>query len=87
MDTSTAGHKIYNGKLSTHGYTGILIAFDVWTGHILWTLVSSNHGVGRNSLQLHSTLSLASIADEKMYLYSSEHSPNSPKDAMQKYIA
>jgi hypothetical protein len=72
------GTTIYNGRLyNTNGYTGILIAFNATTGHIDWTWSAPSVGLGETPYT-HTPLYVGSIADGKMYLFSSEHSVNSP---------
>jgi hypothetical protein len=72
------GTTVYNGILyNTNGYTGVLIAFNATTGHIDWTWSAPSVGLGETPYT-HTPLYVASIADNKMYLFSSEHSVNSP---------
>jgi hypothetical protein len=72
------GITVYKGILyNTNGYTGVLIAFNATTGHIEWTWSAPSVGLGETPYT-HTPLYVASIADNKMYLFSSEHSVNSP---------
>jgi len=72
------GTTVYNGMLyNTNGYTGILIAFNATTGHIDWNWSAPSVGYGETPYT-NTPLYVGSIADGKMYLYSSEHSVNSP---------
>jgi hypothetical protein len=67
---------IYQGKLLTYGYGGQLIAYDIKTGNIIWNYNATN--VGFESPYGNYPLSMAVVADGKVYLYSSEHSPTMP---------
>jgi hypothetical protein len=67
---------IYDGKLFSYGYGGVLIAYDVKTGQELWRWSSGT--VGLETFYENVPLSLGCIADGKIYLYSSEHSPSQP---------
>ena len=70
------------GKLYFHGYAGILYCYDTKTGDLLWTY--GNGGPGNSTLSGFVTpygrypIFVSTIADDKVYLTTSEHSPNSP---------
>jgi hypothetical protein len=70
------------GKIYWTGYSGILYCFDVQTGNLLWTY--GNGGEGNSTLSGFTTpygrypLFISVVADGKVYLDSTEHSPNSP---------
>ncbi|MCW4045738.1 MAG: PQQ-binding-like beta-propeller repeat protein [Candidatus Bathyarchaeota archaeon] len=66
----------YDGKLFGYGYSGQLIAYNITTGKILWNWTSGQRGF--ETWYENAPLSLACIADGKIYLYSSEHSPSVP---------
>jgi len=68
---------IYQGKLFSYGYGGELIAYNIKTGEILWNWSAPSVGYLETPYQ-HTPLSMGVIADGKLYLYSSEHSPNTP---------
>ncbi|HEX7482310.1 MAG TPA: PQQ-binding-like beta-propeller repeat protein, partial [Candidatus Bathyarchaeia archaeon] len=76
------------GKLYFHGYAGILYCFDTKTGDLLWTY--GNGGAGNSTLSGFVTpygrypIFVSTIADGKVYLTTTEHSPNSPlyKDSL-----
>ena len=79
----TLGNEILAyGKLYVTGYSGILYCYDEHTGDLLWTY--GNGGEGNSTLSGFETpygrypLFISSIADGKVYLDSTEHSPNSP---------
>jgi hypothetical protein len=67
---------IYEGKLLGYGYSGVLIAYNITTGKVLWNWTSGT--VGFEGYYQNTPLSLACIADGKIYLYSTEHSPSMP---------
>ena len=75
-------------KLYFHGYAGILYCFDTKNGDLLWTY--GNGGPGNSSLSGFVTpygrypIFVSTIADGKVYLTTTEHSPNSPlyKDSL-----
>ncbi len=79
--------RIAYGKLYVSGYSGILFCYDVKTGDLLWTY--GNGGAGNSTLSGFTTpygrfpVFISTIADGKVYLSTTEHSPNSPlyKDA------
>jgi uncharacterized protein (DUF2249 family) len=74
--------RIAYGKLYVAGYAGILYTYDVKTGELLWTY--GNGGEGNSTLSGFVTpygrypIFLSTIADGKVYLSTTEHSPNSP---------
>jgi len=75
------------GKLYFYGYSGILYAYNDKTGDLLWTY--GNGGEGNSTYSGFTTpygrypIFVSTIADDKVYLTTTEHSPNSPlyKDA------
>jgi outer membrane protein assembly factor BamB len=70
------------GKLYYTGYSGILYCYDDKTGNLLWTY--GNGGAGNSTLSGFETpygrypTFISTIADGKVYLDTTEHSPNSP---------
>jgi hypothetical protein len=68
---------VYRGRLYSYGYAGILNAYNITTGHIDWNWSAPYVGLDETQYQ-HTPLSLGCIADGKFYLYTSEHSVNSP---------
>jgi hypothetical protein len=78
---STSGFTAY-GKFFYSGYGGIVYAFDTKTGSILWTYGEDGEGNSTNTgLQTPWGLypiNIGAIADGKIYLFGSEHSPNEP---------
>jgi hypothetical protein len=80
------------GRLYASGYDGILYCYDDKTGDLLWTY--GNGGVGNSTYEGlgtaygHMPIFVDVIADGKVYLGTTEHSPNSPfyKDARYRCI-
>ncbi len=74
--------RIAYGKLFFTGYSGILYAYDDKTGDLLWTY--GNGGEGNSTASGFNTpygrypTFISVIADGKVYLDTTEHSPNSP---------
>ena len=64
------------GTLYSTGYGGILYAYNMTTGKLLWNYTASN--IGQESPYGNYPLSIGAIADGKIYLYSTEHSPTVP---------
>jgi hypothetical protein len=64
------------GNFYSCGYGGILYAYSFKTGNLLWTYSALNQGY--ESPYGNYPLSIGAIADGKVYLYSTEHSPTKP---------
>lgn len=70
------------GKIYWTGYSGILYCYDAKTGDLLWTY--GNGGEGNSTFSGFETpygrypIFVSVIADGKVYIDSTEHSPNSP---------
>ena len=67
---------IYDGKIFSYGYGGLLVAYNIKTGQELWRWASGT--VGLETFYENVPLNLGCIADGKIYFYSSEHSPSMP---------
>jgi len=67
---------IYQGMLLSVGYGGVLIAYDIKTGDILWNYTSRQ--VGFESPYGNYPVNIAAIADGKLYLVTGEHSISQP---------
>ena len=67
---------IYQGKLLSYGYGGILTAYNITTGEILWIYKAGT--LGFEQPYSGAQLSLGCIADGKIYLWSTEHSSTTP---------
>lgn len=82
---------VANGKLYYFGYSGILYCYDDKTGDLLWTY--GNGGAGNSTVSEfetaygHYPILVSAIADGKVYLLTTEHSPSSPlfKSAVTRY--
>jgi len=79
---SGVGQNCYMGHLYQHGWGGLIYCYDTKTGNLLWTY--GNGGVGNSTNSgldtpwgYYPTFVFA-FADGKVYLYSTEHSPNTP---------
>jgi hypothetical protein len=66
----------YNGMLLSAGYGGVLIAYDIKTGKVLWNYTASQ--VGFESPYGNYPILITCIADGKIYLVSGEHSTTQP---------
>ncbi len=70
------------GRLYNSGFGGVLYCYDTQNGDLLWTY--GNGGEGNSTFGGLSTpwgrypLFIASIADDKVFVFSGEHSPNTP---------
>ncbi len=68
---------IYNGMLLSVGdYSGVVVAYDIKTGKVLWNYTASQEGF--ESPYGNYPTGIACIADGKIYLVSSEHSVTQP---------
>ncbi len=71
------------GNLYLSGYGGVLYAVDLKTGNLLWTY--GNGGAGNSTFTGLGTpwgnfpVFIGAIADGKVYLFTNEHSPNTPQ--------
>jgi hypothetical protein len=75
-DVYGMGGTIAYGKLLSCGYGGVLYAYDIKTGKQLWNYTAQ--GIGFESYYGNYPLSIGAVADKKVFLYSSEHSPSKP---------
>ena len=74
------------GMLYISGWDGLCYAYDTKTGTLLWTYGNGGEGNSTNAgfaegggaYQGRYPVFINAIADGKIYLYSSEHSPNTP---------
>ena len=87
LDLDTVGY----GKLFYYGYSGIVYCYDTKDGELLWTY--GNGGEGNNTSSGFETaygrypLTTSAIADGKIFMRTTEHSPNSPLFKGAKMIA
>jgi outer membrane protein assembly factor BamB len=64
------------GNLYGVGYGGKMYCYDLQTGQLKWTYEAN--GIGYESPYGDYPLNIGAIADGKVYLYSTEHSPTTP---------
>jgi len=67
---------IYDGKLLTCGYGGVLLAYDIKTGEIVWNYTAATEGF--ESPYGNYPMGIGAIADGKIYIGAGEHSPTQP---------
>jgi hypothetical protein len=81
MYPGQSGYAAY-GRLYTSGYGGILYSYDLKNGNLLWTYGNGGQGNSTNSGLDNPwgnfPIFPAAIADGKIYVYTTEHSPNAP---------
>ena len=66
----------YQGKFFSYGYGGTVTAYNITTGEVLWVYTAEQEGF--ESPYGDYPIGIACIADGKLYLTSSEHSPTQP---------
>jgi len=70
------------GNLYSCGFGGYLYCFDAKTGELKWTYGNGGEGnstyTGLGDAWGNEPLFIGAVADNKLYLFSSEHSPNTP---------
>jgi outer membrane protein assembly factor BamB len=66
----------YNGMLLTGGYGGVILAYDIKTGEILWNFTAKN--IGSESPYGNYPINIFAIADGKIYTLTGEHSITQP---------
>ena len=67
---------VYEGKLLTAGYGGVLLAYNITTGEILWRYEATN--VGYESPYGNYPMNIFAICDDKIYTLTGEHSITQP---------
>ena len=67
---------VYDGKLYSGGFGGVLIAYDIKTGEILWNYTSTQ--IGFESPYGNYPIAITAIADGKIYTITGEHSITQP---------
>jgi outer membrane protein assembly factor BamB len=67
---------IYNGKLLSTGYSGVLMCYDIKTGQVLWNYTAQQ--IGSESPYGNFPMYITAISDGKIYVVSGEHSPTQP---------
>ena len=68
---------IYQGKLISCGYGGVLTAYDAKTGEVVWTFEPTTEGF-ESSYGGRYPSSIGAVADGKLYIGTGEHSPTQP---------
>ncbi len=88
LESLSVNCPIYQGKFYASGYGGLLYCWDAVTGQLEWTYGNGGEGnstyAGLTNAWGHYPLWVGVAADGKLYMYTSEHSPNTPmyKDAL-----
>jgi len=67
---------VYDGKLISGGYGGVLIAYNITTGEVVWNYTASN--VGFESPYGNYPINIFAIGDGKIYTLTGEHSITQP---------
>jgi hypothetical protein len=67
---------VYDGKLLTCGYSGVILAYNITTGEIMWNYTASN--VGWESPYGNYPINIFAICDGKIYTLTGEHSITQP---------
>jgi hypothetical protein len=70
------GLNVYQGMLLSTGYGGVMIAYDIKTGKVLWNYTASQ--VGFESPYGNFPMGIGAIADGKIYIGAGEHSVTQP---------
>jgi hypothetical protein len=68
------GHSIAYGKFFTAGYTGMVYAYDLQNGSLLWRQEAPTYG----EVYKYYTLMIGTIADNKIFIGTHEHSADTP---------
>lgn len=84
VDTENTGsHHVAYGNLYVSGYGGLLYCFDLLTGKMKWTYGNGGPGnstfTGLEAPWGNYPIFIAAIADGKIYVFTNEHSPNTPQ--------
>jgi hypothetical protein len=74
--SSARNTNAYQGKFFSYGYGGTVTAYNFTTGEVLWVYTAEQEGF--ESPYGNYPVGIACIADGKLYLTSSEHSPTQP---------
>jgi outer membrane protein assembly factor BamB len=64
------------GRLYTSSYGGVARCYDLKTGELMWSY--NDTAAGLSAVWPNYPLGMGAIADDKVYLFTSEHSPNAP---------
>ena len=74
--TYESHREIYNGMLISAGYSGVLTAYNITTGQILWVYTAENFA--QESPYGNIPVLISAICDGKIYVGTGEHSPSQP---------
>ena len=74
-DVGLTRYAVTDGKLFSSGYSGVLYCYDLNTGQQLWNYTAP---AGLDAGYPGFPLGIGAISDGKVYLYTTEHSANSP---------
>jgi outer membrane protein assembly factor BamB len=72
-----SGSNMYNGILYTFGYGGVIYAYDLETGDLLWQYAATSVG-DESPYGGNYPIGINLVADGKLYTVGSEHSPTQP---------
>jgi outer membrane protein assembly factor BamB len=69
-------YDIYDGKLFSYGYGGVITAYEIKTGKVLWNYTAAQFGF--ESPYGNYPIGMGAIADGKLYMITGEHSVTQP---------
>ncbi|MCW4030223.1 MAG: PQQ-binding-like beta-propeller repeat protein [Candidatus Bathyarchaeota archaeon] len=72
-----SGNNMYEGILYTYGYGGVVYAYDLESGELLWQYAAKSVG-DESPYGGNYPIGINLVADDKLYLVGSEHSPTQP---------
>jgi outer membrane protein assembly factor BamB len=75
-DVGLPRYDVYKGKLYSVGMSGMVYCYDHGSGELLWNYTTGSSGL--DSPWTNWPLGLGAIADDKVYVFTSEHSANAP---------
>ena len=82
LESVSVNNPVVYGNLYVAGYGGILYCYGAKNGTLLWTYGNGGEGnstySGFETVWGHYPIWIGSVADGKIYLHTSEHSPNTP---------
>jgi hypothetical protein len=78
--TVATTHAIAYGRLFSFGMAGVLYCYNVSTGELLWTSPVPVPYLSESKWSGNYPACTILIADEKIYLFTGEHSPDDPKE-------
>jgi len=78
--TVATTHAAAYGRLFSFGMAGVLYCYDIKTGELLWTYPVNVPYISESKWSGNYPACTMLIADEKVYLFTGEHSPDDPKE-------